>query len=345
MSRSSARPAGGKSYVARGLVEELLELGRRVCIVDYTGVWWGLRSAADGHSAGYPAVIFGGEHADVPINDSAGAIIGKFVAEGSAPTIIDLDGLTVGAQQRFMTAFCEELYRRNSRPLHLVIEEADEFAPMTGAPGAERMVGAVCRIFQRGRRKGFRAIAITQRPANLHTRVRAQCKTLVVLALFIPQDRKAFADWIKGNTTEEAVDDLLAALHRSSLAKGLSSPRGSASSNGARSRRDSMHAPEEDEPAGPDNWPAVDLNAVRAEMGEIVREAEENDPVRRKAEIARLKSEIQKRSVPTTVNIDLSGERAAEQRGYASAMAAIKPRIVDLDRAIALSRINRKRYR
>jgi DNA helicase HerA-like ATPase len=39
---------GGKSYVARGLVEELLELGRRVCVVDYTGVWWGLRSAGDG---------------------------------------------------------------------------------------------------------------------------------------------------------------------------------------------------------------------------------------------------------------------------------------------------------
>jgi hypothetical protein len=46
-------------------------------------------------------------------------------------TIIDFDGLTVGAQQRFMTAFCEEVYRCNTRPLHLVIEEAE--APMTGA--------------------------------------------------------------------------------------------------------------------------------------------------------------------------------------------------------------------
>jgi hypothetical protein len=32
-----------------------------------------------------------------------------------------------------MTVFCEEVYRCNTRPLHLVIEEADEFAPMTGA--------------------------------------------------------------------------------------------------------------------------------------------------------------------------------------------------------------------
>src|SRR5215471_18423214 len=43
------------------------------------------------------------EHADALTSDSAGAVIGKFVAEGNAPTIIDLDGLTVGAQQRFMT--------------------------------------------------------------------------------------------------------------------------------------------------------------------------------------------------------------------------------------------------
>jgi hypothetical protein len=105
----------------------------RVCVVDYTGVWWGLRSAHDGHGAGFPALIFGGEHADVPINDSASTVIGKLVAERDVATIIDRDGLTVGAQQRFMTAFCEEVYRCNTRLLHLVIEEADDFAPMTGA--------------------------------------------------------------------------------------------------------------------------------------------------------------------------------------------------------------------
>jgi hypothetical protein len=68
----------------------------RACVVDYTGVWWGLRSAHDGHGAGFPAVIFGGEHADVPINDSASTVIGKFVAERGVAAIIDLDGLTIG---------------------------------------------------------------------------------------------------------------------------------------------------------------------------------------------------------------------------------------------------------
>src|SRR5262249_42240963 len=138
----------GKSTVARSIVEHLLDQGRRVCVIDYTGVWYGLRSSASGDDWGYPAVIFGGEHADVTLTEHAGPAVAKFVATGTQPTILDVDGLTVGAQQRFITSFCEELYRLNTRPLHFILEEADEFAPMTGAPGAERMVGAVCRIFQ-----------------------------------------------------------------------------------------------------------------------------------------------------------------------------------------------------
>jgi hypothetical protein len=193
----------GKSYLTRSIVERLLDAGRRVCILDYTGVWFGLRSSANGRKGAYPIVIFGGEHGDVPLNEIAGPAIAKLVAGGNRPSIIDLDGLTIGAQQRFVTAFLEELYRLNTQPLHLVLEEIDEFAPRTGAPGTERMLGAVARIFQRGRRKGFRAIAITQRPANAHKRVLAQCNALVTLRLVAPQDRKAVAEWIRGHADDE----------------------------------------------------------------------------------------------------------------------------------------------
>src|SRR6266699_6584227 len=73
-----AQTGAGKSYATRSIVERLLEERRRVCILDYTGVWWGLRSSATGKSSGYPVVIFGGEHADVPLNDAAGQVVAKF---------------------------------------------------------------------------------------------------------------------------------------------------------------------------------------------------------------------------------------------------------------------------
>jgi len=40
----------GKTYAAKGLAERLMAGGGRLCIVDPLGVWWGLRSAADGHA-------------------------------------------------------------------------------------------------------------------------------------------------------------------------------------------------------------------------------------------------------------------------------------------------------
>jgi molybdopterin-guanine dinucleotide biosynthesis protein len=39
------KTGSGKTFAVKGIVEHLLERGRRVGIVDPTGAWWGLRSA------------------------------------------------------------------------------------------------------------------------------------------------------------------------------------------------------------------------------------------------------------------------------------------------------------
>lgn len=62
----------GKSYTARGLVERVLAAKGRVGVIDPTGVWYGLRMKPDGKSAGFPVVMFGGDHSDVPLNETAG---------------------------------------------------------------------------------------------------------------------------------------------------------------------------------------------------------------------------------------------------------------------------------
>src|SRR3954468_11850407 len=75
----------GKSSVMRLLVESLLADGKPVCIIDPKGDWSGLRLAADGKSAGYPVVIFGGSHADVPIDEYSGAHVAELFAVGNRP--------------------------------------------------------------------------------------------------------------------------------------------------------------------------------------------------------------------------------------------------------------------
>ena len=62
----------GKTYTAKKFAEEILRAGYQAVIVDPVGVWWGLRSSADGSDAGLPIVVFGGDHADVPLEANAG---------------------------------------------------------------------------------------------------------------------------------------------------------------------------------------------------------------------------------------------------------------------------------
>src|SRR3569832_2836745 len=111
----------GKTYNAGGGVERLLATGARIVIVDPLDVWWGLRLGADGGSSPFKPVIFGGEHGDLPLNEQAGALIGETVATMGESCIVSLGGMpSKAAEQRFMLAFLEALYRHLSGgPLHV----------------------------------------------------------------------------------------------------------------------------------------------------------------------------------------------------------------------------------
>lgn len=77
------KKGSGKTTTAKGFAEQLLNAGKRICALDPTGVWWGLRLLADGKTPGYPVVIFGGSHADVPIEEGSGTRLAEIVAGGT----------------------------------------------------------------------------------------------------------------------------------------------------------------------------------------------------------------------------------------------------------------------
>ena len=76
-----AKRRAGKSYTMRKITEQLFEAQQQVILVDPKGDQWGIRSSADGKKAGYPIVILGGEHADVPLEVSSGETVAKLVVE------------------------------------------------------------------------------------------------------------------------------------------------------------------------------------------------------------------------------------------------------------------------
>jgi hypothetical protein len=204
----------GKTFAAKGGVEGLLEQGRRVVVIDPTGAWHGMRSGADGDpDGGFDVTIFGGEHADINITEKSGKLLAETIANRHMQCIIDTSEFTQGEKVRFLTPFLETLYARTDRrPLHLIVDEADEIAAQKLADGEQRMFGAFDKIVRRGRIKGFRVLMITQRPAVLHKNVLSQIQTLVMMKLVSPQDRKAVEDWVRGAADADAAKQVIPTL-------------------------------------------------------------------------------------------------------------------------------------
>lgn len=190
------RKGGGKTYTSKAIVERLLDLGRRVCVLDPLGVWAGLRTGADGTSSGYPVAIFGGAHADLPLELSAAEAIAGVLARENVPAVIDLSEISKSAQTAFLAAFLHEFRRVNTEAITLVLEEADVFAPQNPMPDQRGLLGEIDWIARRGRFRGFRLISICQRPARLHKDVLTQCATLIAHRLPAPQDRAAVGAWV-----------------------------------------------------------------------------------------------------------------------------------------------------
>lgn len=210
----------GKSSAGRAaFVEPLLEDKRRVCIFDPTGVWWGLRFRADG-SPGFAIAILGGLYGDAPLQASDGERCAQWIGEHDGPVILDVSELTIGERHEFGTDFFQALYKHNRRPLHLIVDEADEVAPQNPLPETKRMLHHFDRIVRRGRVRGFRVMMITQRPAVLHKNVLSQANVLIAMRLLGSQDRDAVLLWIKGQGNVEAGKEVLNTLAKLKVGEG-----------------------------------------------------------------------------------------------------------------------------
>lgn len=215
------KTGAGKTYTAKGFAEDLLREGARFCVIDPTGVWWGLKSSADGESEGFPVVVFGGDHADVPLSEDDAETVARIVATTATPCVLDVSAFpSLSAQKRFMTDFAEHLFQMNREALHLFVDEADAFMPQRPGPDETVMLSRWDTIARRGRSRGFRLTLITQRPAVLNKNALSQVGTLIALKLTSPQDRKAVGDWIEGNADKTAGKALLASLPGMSRGEG-----------------------------------------------------------------------------------------------------------------------------
>jgi hypothetical protein len=128
---------------------------------------------------------------------------------------VDLSDLgSNAARRRFMAAFAEALYETNEEPLHLVLDEADLWAPQRPIKGWEGLLGNIEEIVRRGRVRGFIPWLITQRPAVVHKDVLSQADILIAMKLTASQDRDAIGAWIEGQADRQECKRILGDLPR-----------------------------------------------------------------------------------------------------------------------------------
>ena len=113
-----------------------------------------------------------------------------------------------------MAAFFEALYEANEEPLHLVLDEADLWAPQRPMPDQMGLLGHIEEIVRHGRVRGFIPWLITQRPAVVHKDVLSQADILIAMKLTASQDRDAIGGWIEGQADRHEGKRILGDLPR-----------------------------------------------------------------------------------------------------------------------------------
>lgn len=315
-----AKRRAGKSYTMRRMTEELLEKNQQVVLVDPKGDQWGIRSSADGKSPGFPMLILGGEHGDLPLEVNGGELVAKLVVEERVSVLLDLSVFRKHEIATFMTAFLENLYRLKAQekyrtPVKLVVDEADAIAPQKPQMNETRMLGAIEDIVRRGGQRGIGCTLVTQRSAVLNKNVLTQAQILVVLRTIAPQDLAAIKAWIDVHGSIEEGKELMGSLPSLPVGDAWFWSPGWPTETGIFKRVHVLPIETFDSGATPKpgqrrivpkNLADVDLKALEKQMAETIEKVKNEDPKHLRKRIVELESQI-KNAKPVENKTQLEG--------------------------------------
>jgi uncharacterized protein len=299
-----AMRGAGKSTTAAVMAEQMARQRIPFVVIDPDGSWWGLRASADGDGPGLPIPIFGGRHGDVPLEKTGGALIADLIVSERLSSVLDLSAFeSEGGKKQFLLDFARRLYVKNEAPLHLFLEEADDYIPQKPMRDEAQLLRAWENIVRRGRKRGLGLTLITQRSAVLNKNVLTQVGTLIVMRTTSPQDQAAIEAWIKYH---RQAPELLESL--GGLADGEAwvwSPYWLKTMRRVQIHRRTTFDSAATPTLTKDRRPAatladVDLAAVTAKMAATIERAKAEDPRELRRRISELERTLEHAATPTT---------------------------------------------
>ncbi|MBI4636121.1 MAG: DUF87 domain-containing protein [Candidatus Rokubacteria bacterium] len=292
-----AARGAGKSNTAAVMAEEMFQAKLPFVVVDPVRAWWGLRSSRDGTGPGLPLPIFGGRRGDVPLERGGGQLVADLVVDQRLSCVLDLSEFeSEGAKKQFLLDFARRLYQRNEAPLHLFLEEADDYIPQRPMGRDEPfLLRAWENIVRRGRARGIGCTLITQRSAALNKNVLTQVQTLIPMRTTGPQDIAAIREWVKYHHQGEALLESLPGLEDGEgwvwsphFLKQMVRVRFR-----VRETFDSGATPKASaSPRPPATLADVDLGQLKTKMAATIEKAKAEDPRELRKQVAELRAQL-----------------------------------------------------
>jgi hypothetical protein len=293
------------------MAEEMFAAKLPFVAVDPVGSWYGLRAGRDG-GQGLAIPIFGGRHGDVQLEKGAGQVLADLVVDERLSCVLDLSSFdSETSKKAFLLTFAQRLYQRNTEPLHLFLEEADDYIPQRPMRDEVYLLRAWENIVRRGRARGLGITLITQRSASINKSVLTQTGTLIAMRTTSPQDRGAVEDWLKYHAQSRAILESLPSLEAGEawvwspqflkITQRIRFRMSHTLDSGATPRggRDSK---------APSTMADVDLGAIQKRMAATIERAKADDPRELRKRIAELQAELKRSSTNPAVTNEVTRE-------------------------------------
>lgn len=184
----------GKSYLTGVLMEETIESGGLLCVIDPEGEHYTLAER-------YPMLIVGGDNSSLPLDETRFETYLETMLTKGISLLFDLSGTIHSVQRAQYVALVDALFlaeEKHKRKIRVVVDEARIYAPQKAsfAKDEANPLTASQNIAQLGRKRGIDSIWATQRPANINKDILSQCNRFWFGGIQAEHDYKAIKTFL-----------------------------------------------------------------------------------------------------------------------------------------------------
>jgi len=186
----------GKTTLAKGIAEQLLDARIPPVVFDPTGVWRHLRRSATKGGKGYPVVVAGGVEPDLELTPATAPLIMRSAITENIPIVFDLydKKLSKAAWRTIVRECFRVLHYENKGVRHIFLEEAAEFVPQRILDG--ETYAEIEKIVRMGGNQSIGITLINQRSQEVNKAVLEMCENLVLMKQRGSHAIDALSKWI-----------------------------------------------------------------------------------------------------------------------------------------------------